>query len=97
MATAKKNGHTSNNFKSVALDRLPYGRKGKHSRIVLDLLEDLERLEDGRALKIPLSELPDTKANVRAALNRATRKRNLTVATASDDEHFYVWRPSPQS
>jgi hypothetical protein len=92
MPTSKKNGHSIVNFKTVSQDDLPFGRKGKHNEVVLDLLHNLERLEDGRALKIPLSDLPDSKANIRSALNRATRKRNLNVATSSDDAYFYVWK-----
>jgi hypothetical protein len=35
--------------------------------------------------------LPDTKVNIRSALNRATRKLGKTVATAADEEYLYVW------
>src|SRR5271165_3093401 len=94
MAYARKNGQSTTSFQSISVEGLPNGRKGKHNQIVLALLSDLESLENGRALKIPLSELPDTKVNIRAALNRATRKRNIDVATASDEENFYVWKPS---
>jgi hypothetical protein len=38
-----------------------------------------------------LSELPDTKVNIRSALNRATHKAGKAVATAADDEYLYVW------
>ncbi len=81
------------NFKTVSQDDLPLGRKGKHNEIVHQLLDDLEQLEEGRAIKVPLSELSSSKANIRSALNRATRKRNLVVATSSDDDYFYVWKP----
>jgi hypothetical protein len=40
-----------------------------------------------------LSELPDTKENIRSALNRATREKGLNVATSSDSEYLYVWKP----
>ncbi|HUP38506.1 MAG TPA: hypothetical protein VM115_00190 [Vicinamibacterales bacterium] len=40
---------------------------------------------------MPLAELRASKEKVRSALNRATRKMGLTVATASDDEYLYVW------
>lgn len=83
----------SSNFKTISQDDLPFGRKGKHNEIVHQLLDDLEQLEDGRAIKVPLSELATSKANIRSALNRATRKRNLAVATASDDAYFYIWKP----
>jgi len=48
-------------------------------------------LEDGSALKIPLLDLPDSKENIRSALNRATRQRGRCVATSSDAEFLYVW------
>ena len=70
---------------------VPKGRNGKHKRIVTAILEDLDHLEDGSALKVPLKDLGDTKANVRSALSRATRKADRTVATATDDEFLYVW------
>jgi hypothetical protein len=79
------------NFKSISQDDLPEGRNGKHKEVVLQLLSDLEQLKPGQALKIPLSQLPDTKENIRSALNRATRIKGLDVATSSDAEHFYVW------
>jgi hypothetical protein len=70
---------------------VPTGRHGKHRGIVTQILNDLEGLESGAALKIPLDELPDTKVNIRSALSRATRKIGKSVATAADDEHLYVW------
>jgi hypothetical protein len=81
-------------FATISLHDLPFGRKGKHNEIVHQLLDDLERLEEGRAIKVPLSELSSSKANIRSALNRATRKRNLVVATSSDDGYFYIWKPT---
>jgi hypothetical protein len=58
------------------------------------VLSDLDRLKDGAALKIPLAELPDRKENIRSALNRATRKGNRKVATATDDVFLYIWNVS---
>jgi len=90
-----KNGRGGANFMTISQGDLPFGRKGKHNEIVHQLLDDLDLLEAGRAMKIPLSELPSSKANVRSALNRATRQRNLVVTTSSDDDYFYVWKPKP--
>ena len=70
----------------------PKGRDGKHKRIVTQLLSDIDQLEPGRALKIPLEALPDTKENIRSALNRATRQRGIELATSSDAEFLYVWK-----
>lgn len=80
------------NFASVAQVDVPQGRSGKHHDVVTRILSDLGSLEPGRALKIPLAELRDSKENVRSALNRATRARGIAVATASDDEYLYVWK-----
>jgi hypothetical protein len=51
-------------------------------------------LQDGSALKIPLEELPDTKENIRSALSRATRQKQIDIATSSDDNFLYVWKTS---
>ena len=78
-------------FKVTERANVPTGRTGKHKDIVTQILNDLEGLESGKALKIRLSELPDTKVNIRSALNRATRKLGKAVATAADEEYLYVW------
>lgn len=78
-------------FESILQHDVPRGRDGKHKQIVSQLLSDLEQLGAGAALKIPLSELPDSKENIRSALNRATRLRGIEVATSSDAEFLYVW------
>jgi hypothetical protein len=84
----KKNGR---NFNTTQRADVPQGRNGKHKVMVTAMLDDLDKLEDGAALKIALAELGDTKENVRSALNRATRKQKRDVATAADDKFLYVW------
>jgi hypothetical protein len=79
-------------FESMLQSDVPKGRDGKHKMIIQQLLSDIDLLEDGNALKIPLSALPDSKENIRSALSRATRQKGLVVATSSDDEFLYVWR-----
>ena len=93
MNTREKAKPAAMNFESISQAELPQGRNGKHKTIVLELLSDLERLPRGQALKIPLSELPDTKENIRSALNRATNQKGINVATSSDAQYFYVWSP----
>lgn len=88
-----KNGRGNANFKTISQDDLPFGRKGKHNEIVHQLLSDLELLEAGRAIKIPVAELPSSKANIRSALSRATRNQNVEIVTSSDDSYFYIWKP----
>jgi hypothetical protein len=84
-------------FESILQLDVPKGRDGKHKRIVTQLLSDIENLGAGTALKIPLSALPDTKENIRSALNRATRQKGIEVATSSDEDHLYVWRVEQES
>ena len=83
-------GSKKQNFKTILRANVPHGRNGKHKLIVTEILDDLEQLKDGSALKIPLEEI-DSKEKIRAALNRATRKANLVVATAADSEFLYIW------
>jgi hypothetical protein len=79
-------------FQSILQLDVPKGRDGKHKRIVTQLLSDIDQLAAGSALKVPLSVLPDTKENIRSALNRATRFRGIEVATSSDADYLYVWK-----
>jgi hypothetical protein len=78
-------------FKTTEQSNVPTGRNGKHKTITTQILDDLEGLEAGKALKIPLSELPDTKVNIRSALTRASHKIGKSVGTAADDDNLYVW------
>jgi hypothetical protein len=85
------------NFESILQANVPKGRDGKHKRIVTRLLKDIDQLKSGNALKIPLEALPDSKENIRAALNRATRMRGIDVATSSDAEYLYIWKTDSQN
>ncbi len=78
-------------FKSMAQSSVPQGRKGKHQQIVATILSDLDKLDGGSAIKVPLAEMVESKEKVRSALNRATRKAGRTVATASDATFLYIW------
>ena len=81
-------------FKTMIQADVPQGRNGKHKLIVTTILKDLDGLKAGSAIKIPLKELTLSKEKVRSALNRATRKANRKVATASDANFLYVWNVS---
>jgi hypothetical protein len=59
-------------------------------------MSDIARLKPGTALKVPLDELPDTKENIRSALNRATRQHDMEVSTSSDEDHLYIWMTEPK-
>jgi hypothetical protein len=79
-------------FELVLQVDVPKGRDGKHKNIITRLLGDIAQLGEGAALKIPLSQLPDTKENIRSALSRAARTAKINLATSSNDEFLYVWK-----
>ena len=81
------------NFSSTLISTVPHSRKGKHNLIVAKIMDDLNKLAPENAVLVPLDDLDGEKMeNVRSALNRATRQRDMLVATATDDKYFYVWR-----
>jgi len=83
-------------YESMNRSDVPQGRKGKHRKAVADILSDLSKLNARQAIKIPLSSLDGEKMqNLRSALNRVTRARNIPVETSSDEKYMYVWRAAP--
>jgi hypothetical protein len=97
MSTSPNSDTPPMKYQSIKQIDVPKGRDGKHKEIVTQLLSDIEQLEADRALRVPLEALPDTKENIRSALNRATRQRGIEVATSSDAEFLYIWRMSDRS
>jgi len=92
MATDSSPKSSAMKFESVLQADVPTGRNGKHKEIVMQLLQDIAQLKTGSALKVPLEQLPDTKENIRSALNRATREKGISVSTSSDDDFLYIWK-----
>ena len=98
MATNANSDTPPMKYQSIKQVDVPKGREGKHKKIITQLLSDIDQLEEDRALRIPLTALPDSKENIRSALNRATHQRGIEVATSSDSEFLYIWRtPSTAS
>jgi hypothetical protein len=90
-----RNGNDSH-YAAVNRSDVPQGRKGKHRKVVGDILADLSKLKAQQAVKIPLSSLNGEKMqNLRSALNRATREKNIPVETSSDEKYLYVWLADP--
>lgn len=92
MRSPRKNDLPPLNFDTLAQIDLPNGRKGKHHQLIVQVLDDLEQLDDGRAIKIPLGDFEGTVADIRSAILRATKKKNLKISTSSDDNFFYLWK-----
>jgi hypothetical protein len=89
------NGNGSH-YGAVNRSDVPQGRKGKHRKAVADILSDLSKLNAKQAVKIPMDSLNGEKMqNLRSALNRVTREKNMLVETSSDEKYLYVWRADP--
>jgi TusA-related sulfurtransferase len=82
-------------FETVLQNDVPKGRDGKHKQIITQLLSEIEKLAPGSALKVRISDLPDTKENIRSALSRAAAQRRLNVATSSNNDFLFVWKTDP--
>lgn len=81
------------NFETVGVGDVPHERKGKHNALMTRILHDLQRIQLGVALKVPVSALGSQKIeNIRAALAREVKKTKLKIGTSIDDDYFYVWR-----
>ena len=89
MATKSKK---AGKYATTSIVDVPHSRNGKHHDFIGGILDDLGTLKPGMAMKIPVKELRHSKEKIRSALNRATRKLNITVATASDAGYLYVWK-----
>ena len=89
----RRNGNGNDtHYTSVNRSDVPQGRKGKHRKAMADILDDLSKLNAQQAVKIPLSSLNGEKMqNLRSALNRVTREKNIPMETSSDEKYLYVW------
>jgi len=85
--------HVPLNYSRVLIADVKGHRRGKHRGLVQGILDDLESLPSGSAIKIPLLRTKGVSvANLRSALSRATKTRKITVETSSDSENFYIWK-----
>ena len=95
---SKTNGDTSKNdgfpnYGRTPISGLKKTRKGKHHELLLRIMEDLRKSQSGFAVKIPLANISGVSVlNLRSAIIRAAAKEKISVATSSDDDHFYVWK-----
>ena len=96
-SSSEESENDLDDFEAILQNDVPKGRDGKHKRIITRLLADIDRLKPKTALKVPLAALPDSKENIRSALNRATRQKGIEVATSSDAEFLYIWKTDGKS
>jgi hypothetical protein len=86
-------GKDGSHFGRVRVKDLPNSRRGKHFELLRKILEDLKNAPSGSAVRVPLAETGGAGlANLRSAVNRATKAKGLKVETQSDEKYFYVWK-----
>jgi hypothetical protein len=83
---------TNSKYDTTSIVAVPHSRNGKHHDLIGSILSDLETLKAGMAMKVPLKDLRHSKEKIRSALNRATAKQKISVATASDASFLYIWK-----
>ncbi len=90
MKRAKKKA-VSLHFPAVPLTTATSNRNGRHRRITSEILSDLKKLDEHSALKINFVEAGVKKADLRSAVHRAAKNRNMNLVTTSDQKNLYVF------
>lgn len=80
-------------YRRVELSTLRKGRRGKHHDLVEGILGELEGVQPGSALEIPLADVNGIGlANLRSAVHRASVSAGMAIETVADEKNFYVWK-----
>ena len=81
-----------NLYKTMRVDALPSGRRGKHFDLTEGIVRELKALKQGTALIVPLANVGGVElANLRSAVHRAASADDLEIETQADEKNFYVW------
>jgi hypothetical protein len=91
MTNEKRKTGAKPHYEQVPTHSVKGHRKGKHHDLIQRVLDDLQFLPTGSAIKIPLKSTDGvTLENLRSAVHRATKK--MDVETSSDGENLYIWK-----
>jgi hypothetical protein len=91
--TKRKNPPPVLKYRQVDRAGLKRGRRGKHHDLVEGIVQELNTLQSGSALEIPLDGVGGVGlANLRSAVHRAAASRGLQIETVADGGNFYVWK-----
>ncbi|MHB8502011.1 MAG: hypothetical protein ACYDCG_07955 [Candidatus Acidiferrales bacterium] len=85
-------------YRRVELSSLSRGRRGKHHELVEGILGELDGVQPGSALEIPLADVNGIGlANLRSAVHRASASAGMAIETLADEHNFYVWKTAASS
>jgi hypothetical protein len=88
-----KSPRLAGKYHRVEISTLDRGRRGKHHELVQGIFKELEMVESGSALEIPLDDVGGIGlTNLRSAVHRGATASGLTIETLADDKNFYVWK-----
>lgn len=88
-----KAGKAEGRYRQVQISSLDRGRRGKHFGLVQGIVRQLQSVEGGSALEIPLDQVNGVEmANLRSAVHRGATSAGLVIETLADDKNFYVWK-----
>jgi hypothetical protein len=91
--SANKLSRPVDKYRRVQISSLDRGRKGKHHELVQGIMRELESLEVGSALEIPLDEVNGIGLpNLRSAVHRGAASADVAIETLADEKNFYVWK-----
>ena len=79
-------------FERLPLSELRQGRRGKHHDLVKRIAGEMESLDEGEAMKIPLEDAGVTLSNLRSAVTRAMLARGVRIATFCDGKSLFLWK-----
>jgi hypothetical protein len=92
-----KSSRPAGKYRRVEISGLDRGRRGRHFALVQGIIDELQSIEAGLALEIPLGDVNGVGlANLRSAVHRGASSAGLAIETLADEKHFYVWRTDPK-
>ena len=84
---------STSKYRRVKVTGLNRGRRGKHHKLVVGIIDELRAAPLDAALEIPLGQVGGIGlANLRSAVHRASSSAGIAIATLADKDKFYVWK-----